>query len=159
MFKSYTMSFKGNVLIRGFWLYIWKIQTAQELYLYVGRTGDSSSANASSPFARIGQHLDFKPHAKGNSIAKQLKKIYIEPCKCSFDMIAIGPLFPEEDNFEAHKSIRDKMARLECELAGYLKNHNYNVLGNHNSKKKLDEKLFSQITSIVKLHFPQIDAN
>lgn len=154
MINSYTMSFKGDVLKRGFWLYIWKIQAPQKLYLYVGRTGDSSSPNASSPFARIGQHLNLKSNAKGNCIIKHLKNLNIEPSKCSFDMVAIGPLFSEEDEFETHKPIRDKMAKLECELADYLRKHNYNILGIHNSKKKLDEKLFSKVLSVVELHFP-----
>lgn len=37
---SYSMSFDGELLKRGFWLYVWDIRTATERHLYVGRTGD-----------------------------------------------------------------------------------------------------------------------
>ena len=62
--NGFEMGFEGEVLQRGFWLYVWKIAYDQETYLYIGRTGDSSSPNASSPFNRIGQHLDFRENAK-----------------------------------------------------------------------------------------------
>ena len=73
------MSFQGEVLERGFWLYIWEIVNGSNRYFYVGRTGDSSSAHAASPFNRIGQHLDFRENAKGNSLAKRLNEVGINP--------------------------------------------------------------------------------
>jgi len=57
--NTYEMSFDGHILQRGFWLYVWRIEFEGKQYYYVGRTGDSSSAHVSSPFNRIGQHLDF----------------------------------------------------------------------------------------------------
>ena len=110
---SYSMSFHGDLLKRGFWLYVWDIRTASERHLYVGRTGDSSSCNAASPFQRIGQHLDSRANAKGNALAKQLKKLAADPALCAFDMTAIGPLFPEQADFEAHKPIRDRVVLLK----------------------------------------------
>jgi hypothetical protein len=70
MLNSYSMSFDGNVLARGFWLYVWDIRGPSFRRLYVGRTGNSSSPNAQSPFKRIGQHLDPSPNAKGNALGK-----------------------------------------------------------------------------------------
>ena len=67
MLHSYNMTFDGHLLNRGFWLYVWRIQGPVSHHVYVGRTGDSSSAHASSPFKRIGQHLDPSPNAKGNA--------------------------------------------------------------------------------------------
>lgn len=118
---SYSMSFHGELLQRGFWLYVWDIRTGNERHLYVGRTGDSSSCNAASPFQRIGQHLDFRVNAKGNSLAKQLRGVSVRPECCSFDMLAIGPLFPEQEDFTAHKPIRDQVGSLESALADHLK--------------------------------------
>ena len=63
--RNYQMAFNGEVLERGFWLYVWEIAQGSQVHLYVGRTGDSSSARALSPFNRIGQHLDFRENAKG----------------------------------------------------------------------------------------------
>ena len=45
------------MLERGFWLYVWRIASPIGEVLYVGRTGDSSSLNASPPFMRMAQHL------------------------------------------------------------------------------------------------------
>ncbi len=129
--RAYQMTFDGHVLERGFWLYLWEVRDAERVCYYVGRTGDSSSPNASSPFSRIGQHLDFRPNAKGNSLAKRLAEAGIEPRTSEFRMIALGPIFPEQDSFEQHKPYRDVMATLEHELAEYLGGRGYDVLGVH----------------------------
>jgi hypothetical protein len=55
---THVFSFDGKLLQRGFWLYVWEITAADhEVFYYVGRTGDSSSPNAQSPFNRMSQHL------------------------------------------------------------------------------------------------------
>ena len=44
--KTLELNFNGELLQRGFWLYIWEIKTPKKKHLYyVGRTGDSSSIN------------------------------------------------------------------------------------------------------------------
>lgn len=91
----FRMRFDGRLLKRGFWLYVWDIRSDRQRVLYVGRTGDSSSVNASSPFARIGQHLNFKENAKANSLAKRLAHARIDHEACAFSMVAMGRLFPE----------------------------------------------------------------
>ncbi len=91
--EAYSIKFDGRVLDRGFWLYVIDIDSPQGRRLYVGRTGDSSSAKASSPFSRIGQHLDCRPHAKGNALARNLRRAGIEPQACKMEMIAVGPIF------------------------------------------------------------------
>lgn len=112
MLNSYEMTFVGSLLERGFWLYVWDIRQKENRYLYVGRTGDSSSANAASPFNRIGQHLDFRTNAKGNALGRQLRNIDVQPSQCTFEMLAIGPIFPEQATFELHKPIRDTVGAL-----------------------------------------------
>ncbi len=56
MLKTHYMKFDGALLERGFWLYVWEITGDSSHHVYVGRTGDSSSPHAQSPFKRIGQH-------------------------------------------------------------------------------------------------------
>lgn len=46
-------------------------------------------------------------------------------------MLALGPFFPEQADFEAHKPYRDQMATFEYELASHLKGEGHNVLGIH----------------------------
>jgi hypothetical protein len=143
--KSYQMSFNGPVLERGFWIYVWKVATPRGDLFYVGRTGDSSSHYAGSPFSRIGQHLDFRKQAKGNSFGKRLREASINPLTCRFQMVAIGPLFPEQKQMEKHKPLRDKLAAIEHALGNLLRQRGLSVLGQQRSRKPLDEKLFCQI--------------
>lgn len=142
---SYEMTFSGEVLQRGFWLYCWKIEFESKNYFYVGRTGDSSSAHASSPFNRIGQHLDFKANAKGNSLARRLKEVGIEPKKSIFNMLALGPFFEEQDNFEKHKPKRDYMATLEVEAATQLMSLGHTVLGVHHKGAPVPVSVINEV--------------
>lgn len=152
--ESYSMSFDGALLQRGFWLYIWDIQKPPERYLYIGRTGDSSSPNAASPFARVGQHLNFRPNAKANSIARRLKEKNLEPSSARFEMLAIGPLFPEQESFRDHIAYRDQMAALENALADHIRNNGYNVLGIHKSRKAVDKNILREVLKIAEKRFP-----
>ena len=52
-----TLTLPGAMIERGFWVYVWRIASPVGELLYVGRTGDSSSPKAATPFARMGQHL------------------------------------------------------------------------------------------------------
>ncbi|MCK4819475.1 AbiV family abortive infection protein, partial [bacterium] len=159
MMEVYSMSFDGALLERGFWLYIWDIKTLTERYLYVGRTGDSSSPNAASPFARIGQHLDARPNARANSIARRLKEKNVLPSSGTFEMLAIGPLFLEQATLTDHNVYRDQMAALERDLAKYLRESGYNVLGTHASRKSVNEKMLTKVLKIVKKRFPPVLMN
>jgi len=115
------------------------------MYLYVGRTGDSSSPNAASPFNRIGQHLDLSEKAKANSMTRRLREKSIEPSDCKFEMFAIGPIFPEQSSPEKHNPVRDTVSALEFALSEELKKRKYLVLGTHASRKSLDEPLFKKV--------------
>jgi hypothetical protein len=150
------MKFDGALLQRGFWLYVWKICKGQDTWLYVGRTGDSSSPNASSPFNRIGQHLDGRPNAKGNSLSKRLREAGIDPIACAFEMVAIGPLFPEAVDMESHRPVRDQVGAVENALAKLLRGQGYHVLGRHGSTAKVDEAMLNQVREIVNHEFPQV---
>lgn len=153
--KSYSMSFNGELLQRGFWLYIWVITstTNEKKYLYVGRTGDSSSPHAASPFQRIGQHLDSRANAKANSLSRLLESNKLNPFDCHFKMVAIGPIFPEQDDMEHHSPHRDTVAALEFKLASYLAER-FNIIGTHGSKKELDPLLWESVQKVVddKIH-------
>jgi predicted component of type VI protein secretion system len=147
--KAYAMSFDGALLERGFWLYVWSITSVARNVLYVGRTGDSSSAHASSPFRRIGQHLDVRPNARGNALARQLKQAGLVPETCMFEMIAVGPLFREQPDMEKHKPARDQVAALERALAEHLRGAGYEVLGDHPRSAKYDEALCGEVCQVI----------
>jgi len=149
MLQSYSMIFDGALLKRGFWLYVWDITTEGGRHLYVGRTGDSSSPHASSPFVRIGRHLDYRPNAKGNALARQLALVSTAPDSCSFQMVAIGPIYPEQATFKEHVPYRDRVGALEARLAETLRIRGYSVLGSHSSSIEPDSELFQQVMDVI----------
>lgn len=153
MLHSFSMSFDGQLLKRGFWLYVWEIEGPLSTYLYVGRTGDSSSPHASSPFNRIGQHLDPRSSAKGNALGKQLQKAGVNCLDCRFEMVAIGPIFPEQATFDAHVPARNRMAAIERSIADELRQRGHVVLGTHPRAEKPDECILDQIRKILNARF------
>ena len=124
-------------------------QTQRRASFTFYRTGDSSSPNASSPFNRIGQHLDFRPNAKGNALAKRLKEAGINPKLSYFYMLALGPIFQEQDNFASHKPYRDQMATIENELASFLRSQGFDVLGIHHKGSSVQKALLDEIQQKV----------
>ncbi len=147
--KSHKINFSGAILERGFWLYVWRIKHRNTEFVYVGRTGDSSSRYAASPFARLSQHLDVRDNATANMLMRHIKQRGFDPIKCSFEMFAIGPLYKEQPNLEEHRKIRDIVAPLESALALYLRNKGYDVAGKHPSVEKVNKELFSEIQRTV----------
>ena len=145
-----TLSFDGAILQRGFWLYVWEITPAGAAALYyVGRTGDSSSTNAQSPFNRMGQHLGF--NVASNTLRRQLLAQGVIPEACQFKLVAVGPLDAEstEDSRTQHDERRDKVAAMEKALAGLMLESGYNVINRVHSKKALKLQEFD----VVRLAF------
>lgn len=148
--KAHQLSFGGAVLERGFWLYVWRVTCGEHVFFYVGRTGDSSSRFAASPFARVGQHLDLRPKASANMLLRHIRERGLDPRDCFFTLTAVGPIFPEQKSLEAHRRYRDIVAPMEAALARYLRDLGNDVCGSHSSKHPLDPKLFAQILRKLK---------
>ncbi len=140
-----TISFEGELLRRGFWLYAWKIVCSEKVVYYVGRTGDSSSCNAASPFNRIGNHLDLRTNARANTLTRRLIEAGMRPEDCTFRMAAVGPLFSEQLTFEEHKGFRDQLATLEHEVARSLRSKGYTVLGIHSGSAAVTNELVEHV--------------
>ena len=143
--KVHQVSFSGAVLERGFWLYVWRVTNEGKQFLYVGRTGDSSSRFAASPFARIGQHLDLRPKSGANMLLRHIRSRGLDPERCSFKLITIGPVFPEQKTLEDHRKYRDVVAPMEAALAEHLRVKGHDVCGSHSSKHPPDAKLFARV--------------
>jgi len=142
--KTFTVSLDGGVLERGFWLYVWEVTSPDgRTLVYVGRTGDSSSANAQSPFARMGQHLG---SARNSSMLRNhLGDHQVDPERCTFRLIAHGPILPEATGIEAHKESRDVIAAMEKKLAEDLKSAGYEVMNHVACHKPLDHDLYAAV--------------
>src|SRR5579884_3073429 len=91
--KTEHLRFHGSLLRRGFWLYVCRVAYRRRHFVYVGRTGDSSSINAGSPFTRIGQHLNVKHNARNNMLVRHVRREGLNPEKCSYEVLALGPIY------------------------------------------------------------------
>ena len=153
--STHTLTFPGAMNERVFWLYVWRVESPKGELLYVGRTGDSASANASSPIKRMGQNLD--PKARGNALYSHLQRHGLKPQSCTaFNLVVYGPLFPEEKHWFKHRKSRDKVAALEKELADTLGRSHYCVMNTVHCKKTLDNELWHEVREAFAVHFPKL---
>lgn len=150
---THEVMFTGGLLRRGFWLYIWEITPPDgpPLY-YIGRTGDSSSINAQSPFNRMGQHLGFNKNSQ--QVRSHLEAHAVQPEKCSFRLVAYGPILPEAKTKESHRERRDIVGALEKALAGAMLNCGYEVMNKVNCHTLVDAKRFAGVRAAFAVHFP-----
>lgn len=153
---SFAIEFDGEVLNRGFWLYLIEVTGRTGRHFYVGRTGDSSSANAASPFSRIGRHLDFRDSARGNSLARSLLAAGVVPAESRFRMVAVGPLFPEVESFSEHVGPRDALAALERDVAAELRARGHQVLGKNHSRAPAQASLLASVLSELERKVPRL---
>lgn len=151
--KLHRMSFSGAILERGFWLYVWRIQCGADGFFYVGRTGDSSSQFASSPFSRLSQHLDVRSSAKANTLLRHVRSEKFDPLACTFDLLAFGPLFPEQPTLELHRKYRDQVAPLESALAALLRENGLKVRGVHGKAGNPEPALKAEIERVFNGEF------
>lgn len=150
------INFDGAALKRGFWLYVAEIvHSPGQAVAYVGRTGDTSSANAASLFTRITAHLSEKKNAKANSLLKRLVEQDLPYQECSYRFFGIGPLFEQQTSMELHKPIRDQMAGLERAVADHLRDKGYHVLGEHPKARHVDEQLLNRVLKVVDEEFSE----
>jgi hypothetical protein len=171
--KSHELTFDGKWLERGFWLYVWEVKVPRHKapLLYVGRTGDSSSLNAASPFNRMGQHLDLRPSAQAAMLTKNLMARGIGPeqlPKCRFRLVAVGPILeerraidtkaPSEAERDEHHRRRDLIAALERDLAEALKTAGYEVINEIRSRKVAEPRMWRSVRKEFAAHFPKMRA-
>ena len=152
---THRLDFDGRILQRGFWLYVWEITppTGPAIH-YVGRTGDSSSFNAQSPFNRMGQHLGF--NVNSNVLRRRLESQQVQPEKCAYRLVSHGPVFSESKEPVEYKRIVGLVAALERDLATALKAAVYPVLNAVSSKAVGDSGLLGSVLAAFAGHFPAL---
>lgn len=153
----HEVRFDGGILQRGFWLYVWEVTPVggRALY-YVGRTGDSSSTNAQSPFNRMGQHLGFARNS--NMLRRHLGERGVEPERCVFRLVALGPLEKEStaESRDEHDVRRDQVAAMEQALAEVLTAAGCRVMNRVVSRKALDGARFAAVRAAFASAFPEL---
>lgn len=150
------VTFAGGMLKRGFWLYVWEITLPDSCScLYVGRTGDSSSPHAQSPFSRLTQHLG--NNVRANALRRNLQKRGIDANDCqAFDLIAYGPILPETADMVAHQPSRNRVAGLEKALCDALRASGYDVLNTVTSRFQPYPELWQPVLAAFSNRFPKL---
>jgi hypothetical protein len=153
--STHTLKFDGQVLARGFWLYVWEVtpSTGDAVY-YVGRTGDSSTLNAQSPFNRMGQHLGFARNS--NMLRSWLVSRNILPEDCSFRLVAHGPVLAESKEMHEYRRRRDLVASIEQALEREMRRAGYDVLNEVKCRMPLSQELFKTVLTAFSVEFPRL---
>lgn len=162
--STWKMTLPGPMLQRGFWLYVWQVETPKGEMLYVGRTGDNSSPNATAPYTRMGQHLGFVKTQ--NALRRQLKKRGVDPEDCTaFHLISHGPIYPEIDKpdgverkelMERHMPLRNLVGAMEKALAEELVAAGYDVMNEVKWSHPHDEAVWEAVREAFAEHFPKL---
>ncbi len=162
--STQVITLPAAVLRRGFWLYVWRVETHKGEFLYVGRTGDNSSPYATAPFTRMGQHLGFS--ANQNALRKHLKIRDLDAEDCdNFQLISHGPLFGEVKGetgvdrsalMALHVPIRNLVGALEKMLAEELKAAGYEVLNTVKWKHPHDIDAWNDVKEAFSIYFPRL---
>lgn len=161
--QLHTVTFPGAILERGFWLYVWRVETPKGQLLYVGRTGDNSSPFATAPYTRMGQHLGSVKTQ--NALKKHLVKRDLEPRHCTqFSLFCYGPIFQEvggvdldrESLMTAHLPIRNNVGALEKALAQDLAAAGYDVVNTVKWSHEPDQELRRAVRAKFAEHFPDL---
>lgn len=160
---THVLTLPGPMLRRGFWLYVWRVETPTGDLHYVGRTGDNSSPHATAPYTRMGQHLGSV--TTQNALRKHLEKRGVSLEACAFHLVSHGPLYDEvakadgatpEALMAAHMPLRDIVGAMEKALADDLAAAGYAVLNTVNCKWPLDLTLWVPVRAAFAEHFPKI---
>jgi transposase-like protein len=150
-YPSFGVKRISQLLRRWFFLTCWNWPCGAKVY-YVGRTGDSSSRHAQSPFARLSQHLGSNKNS--NSLRTNLKKKNLVAQECSaFQLFAHGPIFPEGRDDSQHKRFRDIVAALEKALAEAMDWAGYPMLNEVRCRKPLDPSAWRKVLPAFRKHF------
>jgi hypothetical protein len=151
------------MLKRGFWLYVWRVETTVGELLYVGRTGDNSSPHASAPYTRMGQHLGAVKTQ--NALRKHLDQRGLDLTACTFHLVSHGPLYDEIEATDgatraalmaAHTPLRDIVGAMEKALADDLRAAGYQVLNTVSCRWPLKPELWSPVRAAFAEHFHRL---
>lgn len=96
------------------------------------------------------------PKGKGRALLNQLRHAGVEPGECAFDVIAVGPIFPEQLSLADHLPYRNRMGWLEWQVADRLRQRGYRVLGEHRRAGVVDDDLLRQVWEVLDSRFPRL---
>jgi len=157
---THKVDFSGGFLERGFWLYVWEVTPpkGKKLY-YVGRTGDSSSPRAASPYQRMGQHLGRMKNQ--NALRRHLESRGIAPERCRrFRFVTRGPIRSDASGDEAQHDSRLavvgplEMALIKAMKVSYGKDVVLNKIDDCGTEP--NRRLFERVRNTFAVQFPKL---
>lgn len=168
---TFKLTLPGPMLQRGFWLYVWHVVVGDgREVLYVGRTGDNSSPNASPPYIRMGQHLGSVKNQ--NALRRNLQGRKIEPEACrEFRLVAHGPIHPEvikPDDYQntdaearallmqQHYPFRNLVGAMEKRLAEELSAADYDVMNKVKWRHNVSDEVWRPVRDAFAKDFPKL---
>ena len=80
----------------------------------------------------------------------------VKYAECTFEMVAVGPIYHEQSDFDAHVPFRNKMAALERAVADELRRRGYEVLGTHPRQGSPDPAVLQQVWALLGPKFPPV---
>ena len=145
-----------ELLERGFWLYVWVIKLrGGRVVHYVGRTGDSSSANAQSPISRISGHLG--PNKNANALQRHLRTHGIDFSGCeALEFVAQGPLETEVESWNDYVLRRDRTHALERDLCDAMKEAEYEVMNEVTCRLRSEPKAWELVRAAFAERFERL---
>src|SRR3546814_3763391 len=84
-------------------------------------------------------------------LLRQVQKLGWDPLTCQYELVAFGPIFPEQADLTQHRSKRDIIAPLETELALLFKSEGFTVVGSHG--KQRSEEHTSELQSLMRISY------
>ena len=144
--SEHAVQFDGSLLCEGFWIYVIRIEHNKKCYYYVGRTGDSSSPSAGSPFSRLASHFSHKKNNRSSYLKAHFLKHKINLEASRYTLWAYGPIFKKATDWKMHKLRRNTTALIEAELAEYMRTSlELTVIGSYPRRGKYNMQLFKKI--------------
>ncbi len=70
--------------------------------------------------------------------------------RCSFRLIAVGPIYPEEMKIDGHWKRRDLVAAMEKALADEMTKAGYQVMNSVKSRIRLDARRYAKVRRVFR---------
>lgn len=77
----------------------------------------------------------------------------LDPVACEYELVAFGPIFPEQEELLSHRAHRDRIAPLEAELARLLAARGFTVVGTHGKSGIAEPELLKQVQEAFNAEF------
>lgn len=83
--------------------------------------------------------------ATANMLLRHIRRLGLDPEMCDYELLAFGPLFPEQTTLDLHRERRDIIAPLERALVELFRMRGHTVVGKHGRAGTPDTALLMKV--------------